>query len=410
MPAKKRRRKDQDPRPRAPDTGMPPRPEGDQWLPMKEFLASWWKAYRRVVFPRSTAKGRIEAGPGEAAALEAAMRPVSGPQKLLKVINATRPFLVALGVLLLLWLVVDLPLRFTLPAAQYAAVDAVAGPIVAVVAPAVVGYWTNYIAITMLFHPRRKNAVWVGIIPSRKEELTALIAESVKERLVSPEIIREYLHETGAVRAFIERNVKATTKIVLDDRFREELKELAKEYAGLYLTDPKIHEHVDSVVQRKIDEVAGVGVKGAIIRWVRKKQKGNIRHMVEDFMKSLPEEVDEVFGVVEVLLDEVPGHFIEHVDFLEEEASKAISAALDEVDVANIVKRQFEKMDEDRIEQMLKGPLQQEIVFIQTGGGVLGLLLGLAIVFPLVGRIVVLGLGVTVAVVMVATMEKDAPA
>jgi len=52
-----------------------------------------------------------------------------------------------------------------------------------------IGYFTNWIAIKMLFHPKKKIFGIQGILPKRKKILAKKIAE------VSPEIMPEYFQK-----------------------------------------------------------------------------------------------------------------------------------------------------------------------------------------------------------------------
>ncbi len=63
-----------------------------------------------------------------------------------------------------------------------------------------VGIWTNYFAIRMLFRPRERTAFGrQGLIPARREELTAAIAAAVARELLDPETIRSYIEENDLV-------------------------------------------------------------------------------------------------------------------------------------------------------------------------------------------------------------------
>ena len=63
-----------------------------------------------------------------------------------------------------------------------------------------VGIWTNYFAIRMLFRPRQRTTFGrQGLIPARREELTAAIAAAVARELLDPETIRGYIEENDLI-------------------------------------------------------------------------------------------------------------------------------------------------------------------------------------------------------------------
>ena len=59
----------------------------------------------------------------------------------------------------------------------------------------VIGYFTNYLAVKMLFHPRRQFFGIQGVIPKRKQILAKKIGE------VSPEIMPSYFKKIESIPA-----------------------------------------------------------------------------------------------------------------------------------------------------------------------------------------------------------------
>lgn len=59
----------------------------------------------------------------------------------------------------------------------------------------VVGFYTNWIAIKMLFHPHDPLPLsrWQGLIPKNREKLAVEIGREIRQKLLSPEIITEYV-------------------------------------------------------------------------------------------------------------------------------------------------------------------------------------------------------------------------
>ena len=62
-----------------------------------------------------------------------------------------------------------------------------------------IGYVTNWIAIIMLFHPRRKIFGIQGVIPKRKEILAQKIGE------ITPNIMPAYIRQIEKI-PFIRKN------------------------------------------------------------------------------------------------------------------------------------------------------------------------------------------------------------
>jgi uncharacterized membrane protein YheB (UPF0754 family) len=72
----------------------------------------------------------------------------------------------------------------------------------------VIGYFTNYIAIKMLFHPRRK-ILWIkGVLPKRKEILARKIGE------ITPEIMPSYFRKIENIPVIGEKVMEGFKKSV----------------------------------------------------------------------------------------------------------------------------------------------------------------------------------------------------
>ena len=59
-----------------------------------------------------------------------------------------------------------------------------------------VGYFTNYLAIKMLFQPKRGRVFgWRGLVPKNQPQIARSLGESVQEQLLSPDILLAYISE-----------------------------------------------------------------------------------------------------------------------------------------------------------------------------------------------------------------------
>lgn len=69
-----------------------------------------------------------------------------------------------------------------------------------------VGYFTNFLAIKMLFQPRRGAVLgWRGLIPKNQAQIAASLGQSVQNQLLAPDIVLAYISE----RRLIERGSEA---------------------------------------------------------------------------------------------------------------------------------------------------------------------------------------------------------
>ncbi|HNF24978.1 MAG TPA: DUF445 family protein, partial [Leptospiraceae bacterium] len=64
----------------------------------------------------------------------------------------------------------------------------------------IVGYYTNFLAIKMLFQPKQGKVLgWEGLVPKNKPKIAKSLGESIQNRLLAPEIILNYIYEKNLI-------------------------------------------------------------------------------------------------------------------------------------------------------------------------------------------------------------------
>lgn len=65
-----------------------------------------------------------------------------------------------------------------------------------------VGYFTNFLAIKMLFQPKRGQVLgWRGLVPKNQAHIARSLGASVQEQLLSPDIVLAYVQERKLIEA-----------------------------------------------------------------------------------------------------------------------------------------------------------------------------------------------------------------
>jgi uncharacterized membrane protein YheB (UPF0754 family) len=286
------------------------------------------------------------------------------------------------GILLVAWFVADVVLRALLIPASYQAIDDLSRPLVAVIAPTAVGFWTNWLAIKMLFLPRYPNVVWWGLVPARRSQIVDAIAEGVLTRLISPEIVRDYLHRSGILKNFVERAVPAMRETIDDVEFRRDMKGLVYGYVYDFANSDETRRTVETMVQDKINDWTGETLGRKIVEWTKSLWGPVVLNEVVKALPEIPKAMDNVFDRIDRGLDGVPQWIERESESIERILTTVIVEGLRGLDIKQIVKTQLDKMDEQELERMLTGTVTTELRFIQTSGGVFGLLAGIAFVVP----------------------------
>ncbi|CCO25204.1 DUF445 domain-containing protein [Maridesulfovibrio hydrothermalis] len=117
---------------------------------------------------------------------------------------------------------------------------------------ALIGWFTNYLAVKMLFHPHKpiKIGPFViqGIFPKRQKELALRLGEMIERELISHTDIKEVIHDP----AFIEKH-KDVVLEYLDVFFREKLVTLHPMVA-MFLNDETM-KTVKGMLSKELDEM-----------------------------------------------------------------------------------------------------------------------------------------------------------
>lgn len=286
------------------------------------------------------------------------------------------------GILLLGWFVADVVLRALMSPASYGSLDALTRPVLAVAAPTAVGFWTNWLAIKMLFVPRDPNVVWWGLVPARRSQIVDAIADGVLTRLISPEIVRDYLHRSGILKNVVERAVPAMRETIDDAGFRRDMKGLVYGLVYDFANSAETRRTVETMVQDKINDWTGETLGRKIVEWTKSLWGPVVLNEVMRALPEIPKAMDHVFDRIDRGLDGVPQWIERESENIERVLTTVIVEGLRGLDIKQIVKTQLDKMDERELERMLTGTVTTELRFIQTSGGVFGFLAGIAFVSP----------------------------
>ncbi|GAU07499.1 DUF445 domain-containing protein [Desulfoplanes formicivorans] len=186
----------------------------------------------------------------------------------------------------------------------------VAAPVIC----AFIGWLTNYLAVKMLFHPRKPIKIFSltiqGIFPKRKKALAANLAMMVQDNLIS------------------EKDVAA----VID----------SPEFAATFRE--MIQEGLETFVREKL-----VG----------------IHPMVGMFLND--ETMEKIRGLLASQLDEIVPQFLK----------RGAQEVEDRFDVARLVREKVEGFSMDQLELLLVSIMQKEFRFIELVGAVLGFVIGI---------------------------------
>ncbi len=124
------------------------------------------------------------------------------------------------------------------------------------VVAAFIGWITNYIAVRMIFRPRRPIRVlgfsFQGLLPKRRSEFAESIGATIEEHLVSPQDVKEVL-EDPAVAAKIRESVASKVEHFLEHRLVAGMPML-----GAFMKGPIVEKMKQGIVEELGDGLSSV--------------------------------------------------------------------------------------------------------------------------------------------------------
>ena len=97
-----------------------------------------------------------------------------------------------------------------------------------------VGYFTNFLAIKMLFQPKRGQVLgWRGLVPKNQANIARSLGESVQQQLLSPDIVLAYISE--------KRLIEVSTQALAD-------------WVDANLQKPEVRREITALLVRLMNE------------------------------------------------------------------------------------------------------------------------------------------------------------
>ncbi len=259
-----------------------------------------------------------------------------------------------------------------------------------------IGFGTNWLAITMLFRPRQERPLLgQGLVPSQRERVAYRLAQAVSDELINKRIIMEKIRESGLAAQYRDLLVAVAGDVVTDDAVRHELKTLLRSVLRDVLSTPSVQDRIADFTAEQMERNAE-GLPGVALRTYRLFGEDDFQERLRDATRSLPEAIDPLLDEVDPVLDRIPAHLERHGDAIEELLTELILRLVDTLDVERIVFENVRAYDERQLEMLLRRTTNEQLNYIKYLGAVLGVIGGLIIwaPAPALAFFTILGLGI----------------
>lgn len=247
-----------------------------------------------------------------------------------------------------------------------------------------IGFLTNWVAITMLFHPReRRPILQQGLVPAQRERIILKLADAVTRELINAELIAIRLHESGVISRYRDKGLVLVQEVLADAEFREEFKRLVEQYAQHVLSSPEVQARLTTFLVTRIEEYASEGVKGWALKFYRSVGESHFQQRVADLVASLPGAVEPALDSADRLLDRLPLQFEHHAELIERQVTEALLYLVRNIDIRGFLVANMRTFDESRLENLILNTSNEQFTYIKYLGTAFGMLGGLVIWQPL---------------------------
>lgn len=257
-----------------------------------------------------------------------------------------------------------------------------------------IGFLTNWVAITMLFNPRQVRPIFgQGLIPAQRERVIYRLATAVSEELINEEIIKQKIEENAIIPKYRELAMSVARGVLEDPEFRTDLKRLTADYVETVLTSDEVRKRIVDFVVEKIESYVGEGVGGMALKAYRYLNEDDFKRRIDQAVHGIPTQLDVVLDEMDALLDKVPEKIEARAEDIEEFATRVVLGFVENLDVYDMVMSNMMAYDEGRLETLIKNSSNEQLNYIKYLGGVLGAIGGLVIWQPLPALVAFGGIG-----------------
>ena len=259
-----------------------------------------------------------------------------------------------------------------------------------------IGFGTNWLAITMLFRPREERPiVGQGLVPSQRERVAFRLAQAVSDELINKRIIIQKIRESGLAAQYRDLLVAMAGDVMTDDEIRTELKTLLRTVLRDVLSTPAVQDRIADFTAEQMERNAE-GLPGVALSAYRLFGEEDFQARLRQAARRLPQTVGPLLNELDPVLDRLPAHLDRHGDAIEDLLSQLILRLVGTLDVERIIFENVRAYDEQQLEMLLRRTTNEQLNYIKYLGAVLGIVGGLIIWAPAPALTIVTSIGLAV--------------
>lgn len=248
-----------------------------------------------------------------------------------------------------------------------------------------IGFLTNWLAITMLFRPAKRRPIFgQGLVPAQKDRIAFRLAAAVSEDLINPDIIKQKIQESNAISKYRAQATEYIREVIDDPEFRTDLKALAVNYVDEMVAQPEVRANIaESIIHQIENNIEENSFEKVALKAYSFIKGQEMQSLVEDALTKLPGGVEKGLDKLDSFLDTLPDKIEANSSTIENIVTSLLYKLINQLDVHALVEDNLREYDEQRLEKLIKNASNDQLQYIQYLGAVLGTLGGFIIWKPI---------------------------
>ncbi|MDX2283012.1 MAG: DUF445 family protein [Bacteroidia bacterium] len=248
-----------------------------------------------------------------------------------------------------------------------------------------IGYGTNYIAIRMLFRPIERRPIWgQGLIPAQRDRIIFSLAKGMHTHILSQELIRKRIEETGLVRRINELLLDGSAGLLSDQELRAEVRSALYELISQYANRSDVRQEIRMLIDQQLEQNFDGGLKKFLLQTYKRYNKEDYHEVIDRIVADIPRITQDVIRRLEPQLDAAAEWLQGQKPASEAWMMQTFADLLDRIDITSLLAQQMAHFDEQKLERMIRDATNEQLLYIQYLGAVLGVLGGMLIWQPAV--------------------------
>ena len=276
-----------------------------------------------------------------------------------------------------------------------------------------IGFGTNWLAITMLFQPREKRPIiGQGLVPAQREYVAHRLAQAVSDELINAEILQETLRRNAWPARLRETTTTVARDLMDDPSFRAAARRWIQNTLHTVLDAPATQARLRTAVLQALEQESIPGMSGWMLRTVRNLRPDLVEEHVESLLAELPQAAPRLAREMVTTAQRVPGYLRLHSTRIDATSTLLLSRLIQHIPIDRIILEKVRAYDERQLERLLKRTTNTQLTYIKYLGAVLGMLGGWVIWAPVPALAVLgtLGGGVALLDVLLYRWHQASPA